>query len=915
MSARLSAWSFIALAFGVASASCAKRAALPSNVGVAALGAPVPLPQSALPDVKDLTPAGLDAHPLPDVPEGSIGPFLARRGDVVIGAYIGISSEGVRRVVSIPLSSRGDERSEARVVAPVASDTTMLVVRPTGGPKPGFVAAWTYLTDRGEALAVVGIADDGRGRADATELVRTADDIVWVDIVPTSRGAVALWAEQTRDGDANILAVALGPDGGMRGLPAKIAHGVKAWQAVRRGEGVGLALATDAGPGAEKSERQAPAKKERRGKYPRSEPARDVATPTAASPAKSISWLRLDAEAHPVGAPIVIAARARMGSDVDAVSLGETTLFAWTDTSQADAEPILASVDGAGHVVGPKRAFEGGSGGTLAGLASGPAGAVIAWEEPFRRGRASKRVTLARVDLDKTAADPAAEITLDFQGRGAPEIAGLADGFGVLAPARACAANAPCDDSATLPTFVRFDAKLSPIQVEPMRLGILRDPASTGWSLTCDEGKTCLALASAPSQEQPLRLMAVNLKARPNAFRVPTPLPPPPGAPAVEALQTIAAGEPFTELASARFGEGAIVALLASSNDETAKRDDTASVTVEVLDATTTAPVAQAVTRRALPSGGVAIAATDRPEDGAAIAWVGRDGGDPQVHVTRVGHDGKVLRDVQLTNARGDAMDVSIAWAGDRWVVAWVDTRDGNGEVYAATLDADARTVGKGQRITNAPGDASDVAILALPNAVGPDGRGAVWLAWADPRESPRDGFADIYVAPLRSRDGSRASEEVRVLATAAHSRSPALGARGSDLAIGWIEEAPMGADPARARTYGAMFAWLGPSGAPSSEPTRLPLAGDGFPTSVTLDGSSRSLHVVLARATSDMIILDGIDLQRDQAPTPFPLVTLDGPPSLDVALAAAGDALFFNDESADAETRRARRAMVRWNH
>ena len=144
------------------------------------------------------------------------------------------------------------------------------------------------------------------------------------------------------------------------------------------------------------------------------------------------------------------------------------------------------------------------------------------------------------------------------------------------------------------------------------------------------------------------------------------------------------------------------------------------------------------------------------------MAWVARDAGDPQVHVARVDRRGKLVHDVQITSVKGDAADVAIAWSGDKWIVAWVDTRDGNGEVYAATLDRDGRSVGRGQRITNAPGDASDVAILALPDAAGPDGRGAVWLAWANPRESPQDGFADIYVAPLRGRDASRAGDEVR---------------------------------------------------------------------------------------------------------------------------------------------------------
>ena len=53
---------------------------------------------------------------------------------------------------------------EPRVVATTIADTTMLVLRASGGEPPDqtpFIAAWTELTDRGEALSVVGIAADG----------------------------------------------------------------------------------------------------------------------------------------------------------------------------------------------------------------------------------------------------------------------------------------------------------------------------------------------------------------------------------------------------------------------------------------------------------------------------------------------------------------------------------------------------------------------------------------------------------------------------------------------------------------------------------------------------------------------------------------------------------------------------------
>jgi hypothetical protein len=855
-----------------ASAACSggPTPPLPTNVGIATLAPPTPLPGSAIAMKRDSSPEGVDAHALFAVPEGSIGPFLARRGDVVVGAYVGTSSAGARELVSVPLTASGDGRGDAKVVASIATDATMLTVRPTGGTKPGFVAAWTSLSDRGELLSAVGVTDDGRARGAPIELARTSDDIVWLDAVPTSRGALVLWAEQMKGGEANILAAALGPDGAARGLPARIARAVKGWQAVASGDGVGLALVT-----------------------------------TVSAKKSAITWQRFDADARPIGAAVTVAPAVHIAGDVDAVRIGDETCLAWTDDSQPDPQPALAIVDAAGHVRGPKRAIEGGAGGTLVGLASGAAGVAIAWEEPFRRGRASKRISLARVDAKSAEVDATTITPLDLQGHGAPELAGLTDGFALLSPARACNRGEACGDGPVLPTYVRLDAKMAVAQVDPFRLGVLREQASAGWSLAC-ASNGCLALAVAPATDTGVaRVLAVDLRPRATSFRSPIGAAPPPGAPSVQALDTIGASKPFADLAAAREGDGSIVALLAAVNDETAKRDDVATIEVHAFDANGASAGAGMITKRALASGGVAIATTDKPDDGAAIAWVARDGGDPQVHVARTDKTGKLRHDVQLTNAKGDASDVAIAWSGEQWVVAWVDARDGNGEVYATTLDRDGRSVGRGQRFTNAPGDASDTAILATPSGV--------WLAWADPRESPQDGFADIYSAQLRPHDAARIGDDARVLATAAHSRSPALAARGGDIALGWIEEAPMGADPKTSLQYGAMFAWLAPSGHVASDPQRLPVAGDGFPTAIAFDGSNGALHAVLARAEPDMIVLDGIDLTHDRDVTAYPLVTLDGPPSLDVALGVVGSALFWNDESADAETRRVRRATVRW--
>src|SRR5262249_9446011 len=201
----------------VASA-CGGRAKMPGDIGIAASAAPVSLPRVTKPP--DPSPQGVDEHVILTVGEKTIGPFLARRGESLVAAYIGTGESGGRRVVRVPLAASGEPRGDAKVAASVPNDATTLVLRPTGGDRGGYVAAWTALTDRGEALDVVGIGEDARPRGLPTELARTGDHIVWADGVPTSRGAIAVWAEETAAGGAHGLAVGVRPRRGEdRGPP------------------------------------------------------------------------------------------------------------------------------------------------------------------------------------------------------------------------------------------------------------------------------------------------------------------------------------------------------------------------------------------------------------------------------------------------------------------------------------------------------------------------------------------------------------------------------------------------------------------------------------------------------------------------------------------------------------------------
>jgi hypothetical protein len=268
---------------------------------------------------------------------------------------------------------------------------------------------------------------------------------------------------------------------------------------------------------------------------------------------------------------------------------------------------------------------------------------------------------------------------------------------------------------------------------------------------------------------------------------------------------------------------------------------------------------------------------------------------------------------------KGEASDVSITSVDDGYVVAWVDTRDGNGEVYAAKLRSDLSTV-SWARITNAPGDATDTALVrAGANVI---------LAWADPRESPHDGFADIYAIALAPKDAKPLGREGRVLSTAAHSRSPVLAKTAQGAALAWIEEAPAGSASEEAK--GAMFALLDEKAHSVRDPIKLRLRDAGTVTAITLDADpqSRLLHAIAARTAQDDLWLDAarIPLDPSEMRRPasggsadggsvesYPLFPLDGPSSLDVALTLRGDELIFSDDGPDASDARVRRGAVIW--
>jgi len=828
------------------------------------------------------------AHRVATVAGRAIGPLSSGSASSGLVAWIASAAAGGgRELHAVATGADGAPVSEPRDLTPVPREATSLVVRPASSPASGWLVGWTSLLDRGESLTILGVAENGTALAEVVDLEQTADHIRWVDFVPTPRGAIALWAEETSTGNADILSVAVDPKGKPRGMPVRVARGVERWQDVPLGEGAALAFVI---PGASRGD----------------DPGKN----------SKLTWQRLGADGRAAGEAIVIDPKAAVAGDIDVVALHDRWLLAWNDRSGEDVQVTLATVDAAGHVHGPSPALDIVGGSSLVALAAGGDAAALVWEAPRTRARPTRVLNLATVSVD-SALEAHRAMSFDAASDVAPELVAADSGFALLASTRTCSADTASAGCAGAmgPTLLKFDPRLGLVQVEPFAVpGEGHAPAaapSLAWSLRCGAHR-CTALEA--TQDSPAGVFAVDLVERKSPFVLPPEPTVPAGAPRVLAVETLASGRPFDDVAADRLDDSTVVATLIPAADASAGTDDRgwrgAVVTTRMLDRDgRVRGVPSTLSLRAIAAGGVAVSAGARPEDGAVVAWVGRDARDPQVHLAHLDRRGHRNNEVQLTTAKGDASSVALAWADDGWLVAWVDARDGNGEVYATKVDRDLTRVGREQRITNAPGDASDVTLARSGDLA--------WVAWSDPRDSPRDGIADIYAAALRTHDAKRVGEDVRVLETATHSRSPQVialdGGEGAMLA--WIEEAPGSLDGPGA----AFVARLDRSAHVVGSPAELPLVAAGRPTTVALAPPGRgasAVRALVARSTSDSVQIDAVLVGLDGTPAgpSYPLLDLDAPPTFEVSLACPRDAVFYIDVGDSPADHRVRRAEVAWS-
>lgn len=233
-------------------------------------------------------------------------------------------------------------------------------------------------------------------------------------------------------------------------------------------------------------------------------------------------------------------------------------------------------------------------------------------------------------------------------------------------------------------------------------------------------------------------------------------------------------------------------------------------------------------------------------------------------------------RPAQISNSRKGAYEVALTALGDGFVVAWYDTRDGNGEIYMRLLDATGWPAGPERRLTNSPDDSYEASIARL-------GDGFV-VGWYDQSEQGQQ----TAKLGLWSRDGSNRW----VHSFDSNTRNPVVRTAASGIFCAWVQ---MEAD-----THEAVFAgWWDEQGRPKAAPMRLgPASKTTWNLNASIDEqgigwvvfdaevSTRASEVYVAKADAPA---RAIQLTKDDgAPSTYP----------DLSIGAGGRiALSWQDE------------------
>lgn len=831
-------------------------------------------PQGSKPKKADDALRYLPAHPLVEAREGTFGPYVGRSKERSLAVWAAPTERG-HRWMSLLLDGSGAPTGPVRDAGAAPDLPPRVVVRPLAD---GFAATFTYRADLSSIVAVLAFSATGEPKGEPVILTQSADPLLYADVVSLDGGAVLVYAAQ-KGNTAELMAIPIAEDGRPRGSGGLLASDALAWQPVSLGEIAALAFVSES---------------------------------KAKGPDGQVALVRFDDKGRLVGERSLVSESATAFPDLDATRLGEDVMLSWTDRRDLDARVYVATADRAGQVLTAPRPVTLPRGDqALMGLVGGNEGtetALVAWEELAQETSGAELPAHARVLrlglLGKEGILRPRTATLALAGdeHGAPEFSATNDGWAATTLAPACARPEACPSSPLVPTAIRFDRDLGVVASEPLFTDAF-GPAALAWGLSC-EGSRCTVLAAGESS--PAQVFAMELSPRKTGWIPAAKLDRASMGPRAIAWETLLAGEKLADVDSLKLAGGSLVGWVThvpeDFPDPSSKTSPKTAATVGVraLDERGEAKSEPTVISvRGTSVGGIALAADSSRSGEACLAWVGHDAGQTQVFATRLGEDGKKLGQQMITRAKGGVADVAMTPVKDGWIVAWVDWRDGNGEVYATKIDRSLKRTVPERRITKAQGDASFVQVATQGDEV--------WLAWADARDEGE--ASNPYTIRLAAKDLQPRGEEIRIAASPHRSRALRLTNLGEDMVLGFIEERTDAAsDHANAS---AKLVRLDARGAPLGMPVTLPL--EAPPTSLALDCDEGQCRGLLSLGgQSGELRLDAFTWDGGGATRPAKrLLQLLGSSSGGLAPTLAGDSAFFVGDDFRGDGRLWRMRMV----
>lgn len=911
----------------------------------------LPVPVSTGTSAEPPAPKGpplLPAQVLAQVDDENVTPYFARRAD---GGLLLFISKG--HVFTRALGADGAPKGAAPLdVATLASEDTMASLKAVAD---GYLVVWAEVVAKNRAVKLLSLDAEGKPRGEPALIIQIADDLAWIDVLPNARGALVMW-EIPHDDRSDVFAVPVS-GGKADGAPQVVARDVIGWEAEATDRGVALAMVSTGTPAA-----PAPVAAPRG----RKKGIRVVehGAETRGSKLGKVLLTEIDPRGK-VSAPVVVSSEPTAQFDITIAEVGGRYVLAWTDERNIDACVYVASVEPGGKIgSAPHRATPPFGEQAMVSLVAEPyvpggprsKRALLAWEDQIRVQREGRLIHLATIGPD--AALGRERATLTFSASGPPDLVPDGEGFAAvtLAPVKEMPEGVEVHpqqgvkgDAPVWPAFVRFGPDLSVVASEPVRAEPFAANDGVPYltrGLTCGGG-ACTTLgtgavtpAKGPETPAvPASLALVTLPVRPGPWKAPARREADESPPRPSSVTALYDGDHLSKVAAAEVpGSGSLVGwvtyVLETAGVPVGKKkakpkEDGASATLSVrpIGADGAARKAVTISNKAISIGGLSLApapARDGKKAEIALGWVARERGEPQVFVTKLGPDGEKLAQRGVTvipRKKGkapmtEASDVAIAYAGgegsggDGWITAWVDTRDGNAEIYAAKLDRSLGKVVPDQRITSAPGDSAEVQIAVR----GKD----VFLVWSDARNNPDEGSGDIYLARLDAATLKKTGPESRLFASATHSRTPQIVPTPKGFLVSWIEE---GADPKAGGGPGAeaglRIAQLDEKGMMIGAP-QLVRGADGRAavTSAALGCGPKECRGVLTSDSGEALVLGAFELNPGApAGAVKTIAALTGGGTQDVSPAFAGPSatsLFFADDAV-AGSGRVRWMQIAW--